>query len=85
MLCFLRLKKPLQFQQGNATIHQAQITTQWFQKQAIDIMSRLARSSDLNLIENLWDNLARKVYEGGRQCYSTREVKKIYTGCQGLQ
>lgn len=34
-----------------------------------------AKSSDLNIIENLWSILARNVYENGRQFQNTEELK----------
>ena len=40
------------------------------------IMSWPARSPDLNPIENIWWNLARQVYAGGRKFQSVEELRK---------
>jgi hypothetical protein len=55
------------FQQDNAPIHTAKIVKEWINDQNIEVMQWPPYSPDLNIIENVWGWLARKVYEGGKQ------------------
>lgn len=63
------------FQQDNAAIHVSKASKQWFLERDIPVMDWPARSPDLNPIENLWGILARRVYSGGRQFGSVRELE----------
>ena len=63
------------FQQDNASIHRSQVTIAWMEGKGIDRMEWPALSPDLNPIENLWSMLARRVYAGGRQYTTRRELK----------
>lgn len=58
------------FQQDNAPIHTARIVKSWIEGQNVELLTWPPYSPDLNIIENVWGWLARKVYESGRQ-YST--------------
>ena len=48
----------------------------WLADAELNFMEWLARSPDLNLIENLWGILARKVYANGRQLVNVDMFKK---------
>jgi len=43
----------------------------WIQDQKVDLMGWPPYSPDLNIIENVWGWLVRKVYESGKQ-YTTK-------------
>ena len=43
-------------------------------RKKIRVFERLAKSLDLNIIENYWGNLTRAVYQNGR---NTNELKKF--------
>lgn len=60
------------FQQDNAPIHTARLTKAWIQGQNVDLLPWPPYSPDLNIMENVWGWLSRKVYEGGRQ-FETKE------------
>lgn len=64
---------PWIFQQDNAPIHMVRMVKNYFQTQNVDILPWPAYSPDLNIIENVWGWLSRKVYEGGKQ-YEDKEA-----------
>ena len=52
-----------QFQQDNAPAHNARLTTNFLQRNNINVMNWPAKSPDMSPIENLWDELGRRVYQ----------------------
>lgn len=65
------------FQHDNAPIHTAHTVKSWIREEKVKVLEWPPYSPDLNIIENVWGWLARKVYEGGKQ-YSTKE--ELITG-----
>ncbi|KFM63293.1 Transposable element Tc3 transposase, partial [Stegodyphus mimosarum] len=63
------------YQQDNASIHSSNSTKNWFQVNNVETVKWPARSPDLNPVENLWGDLARRVYANGRHFTSTTELK----------
>ncbi|CAF1610551.1 unnamed protein product [Didymodactylos carnosus] len=63
-------------QQDKAPIHRAKANLPWFRAKKIQLLEWSSLSSDLNLIENLWRILPKRVYAGGRQFYYKEELKK---------
>lgn len=59
------------FQHDNAPIHTARSVKSWIRSQKVDVLEWPPYSPDLNIIENVWGWLVRKVYESGKQ-YSTK-------------
>lgn len=51
------------FQQDNAPVHVARSTLAFFKEKKIDILNKWPpKSADMNIIENVWSILARKVW-----------------------
>ena len=67
------------FQQDNAAIHNASITKKYLLEQKIRLLDHSACSSDLNPIENLWELIVAKVYDGGWHHSAISELKKKCT------
>lgn len=74
---FSNLFEPLSwtFQQDNAPIHTARIVKKWISDQNVNLMDWPPYSPDLNIIENLWGWLSRKVYQSGRQFEDVDSLK----------
>ncbi len=72
----LRFGTDFVFQQDNASIHTANETLEFFEEQNINKMEWPAKSPDLNPIENVWELLVRRVYDGGRQFSTIEELKR---------
>jgi hypothetical protein len=65
------------FQQDNAAIHTSRLTKAWFSERNMTVLDWPAKSPDLNPIENMWGVLARRVYAGGRQFQSRKELIRV--------
>ena len=59
------------YQHDNAPIHTANVVKNWIRKQNVTLLDWPPYSPDLNIMENVWGWLARKVYESGKQ-YETK-------------
>ena len=66
---------PLVFQQDNASIHASASTKQWLADREINVLSWPPCSTDLNILENAWGILARRVYANNRQYQSVAQLK----------
>ena len=63
------------FQHDKAAIHNPSITKKHLLDKKIRLLDHPACSPDLNPIENLWELIVAKVYEGGRQYSTISELK----------
>ena len=63
------------FQQDNAPIHVSKVTKDWLITNNILSLEWPARSPDLNIVENVWAEMSRKVYENGKQYNTVSELK----------
>nr|XP_043069532.1 uncharacterized protein LOC108120241 isoform X2 [Drosophila bipectinata] len=58
---------PWTYQHDNAPIHTARVVKQWIQDQNVKLLDWPPYSPDINIMENMWGLLSRRVYEDGRQ------------------
>lgn len=65
---------PAIFQQDNAAIHNSRQTRAWLSDQNLEILDWPSRSPDMNIIENVWGYLSRKVYANGHQFLTKQEL-----------
>lgn len=63
------------FQQDLATSHTAKATAEWLKEKKINVLPWVARSPDLNIVENLFGIMAREVYKDCRQFNSVEELR----------
>lgn len=60
------------FQHDNAPIHTAGVVKSWIRSQNVKLLNWPPYSPELNVIENVWGWLVRKVYASGKQ-YNNRD------------
>lgn len=58
----------------DSEIHTAYCTKAWLQSKNVDVMNWPAKSPDLNIIEDVWGVLARKLYRDGWQFSTVKEL-----------
>ena len=62
------------WQQGNASIHVSKSSREFFEKQHINVLDWPARSPDLNIVENMFSYISRRVYSDNREFSSPNEL-----------
>lgn len=67
--------------QDNALIHTVAHTTSWFEANDVDILEQPARSPDLNITENVWEEVARKVYKDRKRYENVKEHGEAVFNC----
>ena len=61
-------------QHDGASTHQSNYTKNYLKSKKVEVLPWPAKSPDLNIIENVWVVMARKVYEDGRQFSNVEEL-----------
>ena len=64
------------FQQDNAPAHSAAHTRDFFAEESITDLPWLAKSPDMNCIQNAWGELSRRLYEGRRQFDTVEDLRE---------
>ena len=64
-------------QQDNCTVHTSNLMQNWFHTENIDVLDWPSLSPDLNIIENMWGELVRRVYANGRQFSTVPSLKSV--------
>jgi len=68
--------RDITLQQDNARPHVARVTLEYLHAMGIEILEWSANSSDLNVIEHLWDELIRRVQKRPRQPQTLQELRE---------
>jgi hypothetical protein len=63
------------FVQDNAPIHVSNESMEWFKEKEVDLFPIPPNSPDLNLMENVWGMLARRVYHEQKSFHNVNELK----------
>ncbi|GBO38638.1 hypothetical protein AVEN_47427-1 [Araneus ventricosus] len=64
-----------EYQHDNAPTHTSSATKNYLNSKNVSVLEWPPMSPDLNLIENVWGIMPRKVYENGGQFYSVNALK----------
>lgn len=64
------------FQQDHASCHTAKVVQDYFTSAALDVLPWAPKSPDLNIIENIWGILVKRVYYGYRQFETVDDLKE---------
>lgn len=67
--------RPIIFQQDNASIHKSHSTMRWFEARNVPLLQWPNRAPDLNIMENVWGILARRVYANNKQYETVQELE----------
>ena len=69
------------FQQDGASCHRSNYTNNWLTSKNVKLLEWPAKSPDLNIIENVWGLLARRVYGHGRQFDTLEDLADKIIDC----
>ena len=64
-------------QQDNASVHTSNHTLHWLSEQGITVLEWPAKSPDLNIIENVWGQLAKNVYKNGMHSDNIKDLGDV--------
>ena len=67
------------FQQDHASCHTAKFVQDYFMEESINELPWAVKSPDLNVIENIWGILVRRVFHGYRQFETIDDLEETLT------
>ncbi|CDF39637.1 unnamed protein product [Chondrus crispus] len=79
------------FQQDGASMHRSTFTRSWLTERSVRTIDWPAKSPYLNIIQNIWGIMARRVYARQRQFDKIAQLKEVIeevwatTRCEVLQ
>lgn len=69
------MREELTFQQDNCAVHVSRSTKAWLASKNISLLAWPSRSPDLNIVENIWDNMSKRMYSGGKVYRNVSELR----------
>ena len=71
------MKSQFSFQQDNCTIHKSKIVKEYMEKHKFQTIMWPSRSSDLNMVKDVWKTISDLVYDGPPLVNTDNLLKKI--------
>ena len=65
------------YQQDGASMHRSGFTRSWLNEKGVRTIDWPAKSPDVNIIENIWGIMARRVYLRQRQFDTVEQLKEV--------
>jgi len=63
-------------QQDNSSVHRSNLVSEWMKTKNVKLLDWASLMPEMNIIENVWGYLVRRIYSNGRQYSTVNELKQ---------